>query len=312
MSDTDAPALLFTGERFTPECVREIWYEHWHRYLFAWRIAQGKRVLDAACGEGYGSALLARTAASVLGVDIDAASIAHARERYGSRVNLIYETGDATQLDVEPGSYDLIVSFETLEHVEAQERMLDGFARALTDDGVLVISSPDKHTYSEVAGFRNEFHTRELYRDELLAMLKPHFPHVRLYGQKLLFQSAIWSQDGTGGACEAWTGSAQPGGTIVGNLDYAPLYFIAVCAKRELPQRLQALSLFGDREESVYTHYNHEVRKNMTAGERIAALERELEALRGAEPRPELDTPEPDSTAPERRDWRFWRRKPDA
>ena len=75
----------------------------------------------------------------------------------------------------------------------------------------------------------------------------------------------------------------------------------------ELPQRLQALSLFGDREDSVYAHYNHEVRKNMTAGERIAELERELETLRGAEPRDESD-----STAPERPDWRFWRRKPDA
>jgi len=311
MADTDLPALPFTGERFTPECVREIWYEHWHRYLFAWRIAQGKRVLDAACGEGYGSALLARTAASVLGLDIDAGSIAHARERYGSRENLRYDVGDATDLDVAPGSFELVVSFETLEHVEAQERMLEGFARALTDDGVLVVSSPDKHTYSEVAGFRNEFHTRELYRDEFLAMLKPHFPHVRLYGQKLLFQSAIWSQDGSGGACEAWTGSANPGGTIVGNLDYAPLYYIAVCAKRELPQRMQALSLFGDREESVYAHYNHEVRKNMTAGERIAELERELEMLRGAEPH-QSDSTDHDSTAPERRDWRFWRRKPDA
>ena len=307
MSDTDSPALPFTGERFTPECVREIWYEHWHRYLFAWRIAEGKRVLDAACGEGYGSALLARTARSVLGLDIDASSIAHARERYGSQGNLRFEAGDATLLDVEPASFDLIVSFETLEHVEAQERMLEGFARALTDDGVLVVSSPDKRTYSEVAGFRNEFHTRELYRDELLALLKPHFPHVRLYGQKLLFQSAIWSQDGSGGACEAWTGSAEPHGAIVGNLDYAPLYFIAVCAKRELPPRLQALSLFGDREESVYAHYNHEVRKNITAGHRIAELERELEALRGAVP------PDPsDTDAPERRDWRFWRRKPDA
>ncbi len=336
MTDSDSPALPFTGERFTPECVREIRYEHWHRYLFAWRIAEGKRVLDAACGEGYGSALLARTATSVHGVDIDAASVAHARERY-VRENLRYEVADATQLDVAPASYDLIVSFETLEHVEAQERMLDGFAHALADDGVLVISSPDKRTYSEVAGFRNEFHTRELYRDELLAMLKPHFPHVRLYGQKLLFQSAIWAQDGTGGPCEAWTGAAAPGGAIVGNLDYAPLYFIAVCARRELPRRLQALSLYGDREESVYTHYNHEVRKNMTAGERIAELERELETLRGSasqaapgsiesgsiesgsmEPDPTgsdptgSDSTGSDPTAPERRDWRFWRRKPDA
>ncbi|HET9189593.1 MAG TPA: SAM-dependent methyltransferase, partial [Rudaea sp.] len=71
--------LEFTGERFTPECVREIRYEHWARYAFALELARGKRVLDAACGEGYGSAMLAGAAASVLGVDIAADAIAHAR-----------------------------------------------------------------------------------------------------------------------------------------------------------------------------------------------------------------------------------------
>ena len=68
MSDSEPSVLPFTGERFTPECVREIWYEHWHRYVFARRIAAGRRVLDAACGEGYGSALLADVAAQVVGV----------------------------------------------------------------------------------------------------------------------------------------------------------------------------------------------------------------------------------------------------
>src|SRR5687767_5056473 len=160
--------LPFTGERFTPECEREIWYEHWHRYAFAARLARGRRVLDAACGEGYGSALLARGAASVLGIDISADAVAHATARYAQRPKLRFEAGDATALDDLPAaSFDLIVSFETLEHVEAQERMLDGFARLLAPDGALVLSSPDKRTYSEAAGFRNEYHVRELYRDEL-------------------------------------------------------------------------------------------------------------------------------------------------
>ncbi len=59
--------LEFTGERFTPECVREIWYEHYHRYVFAHGLVTGRKVLDAACGEGYGSALLATEASSVTG-----------------------------------------------------------------------------------------------------------------------------------------------------------------------------------------------------------------------------------------------------
>ncbi|HEY6986037.1 MAG TPA: class I SAM-dependent methyltransferase, partial [Rhodanobacteraceae bacterium] len=180
MNDKDASALPFTGERFTPECVREIWYEHWHRYVFARRLARGRRVLDAACGEGYGSALLADVAAEVVGVDIDAASVAHARERYRAHSNLQFVEGDATALDFPADRFDLVVCCETLEHVAAQERLIAGFARVLTTDGLLVVSSPDRHMYSEVSGFRNEFHVRELYRDELLALLSPHFPAIRL------------------------------------------------------------------------------------------------------------------------------------
>ena len=272
-------ALPFTGERFTPECVREIWYEHWHRYAFARGLSAGKRVLDAACGEGYGAALLAGVAADVVGIDLDRAAVAHARSRYASLPRLRFERADATELPFAAGAFDLVVSFETLEHLAAQERLLAGFARVLADEGVLVISSPDRHVYSEVAGFRNEFHVRELYRDELLALLRPHFAAVRLYGQKLLFHSALWSLEGGIGSAEAHTAAAG-GDAVAAGLDHAPMYFVAVCARRALPAGLPSLSLFGDREESVYAHYNHEVRKNIDAGTRIAELESELARLR--------------------------------
>ncbi len=293
-------ALPFTGERFTPECEREIWYEHWHRYAFAQRLARGRRVLDAACGEGYGSALLSAVAADVVGVDIDAQSIAHARARYGPRRGLRYEEADATDLPFADHAFDLVVSFETLEHLAEQERLLRGFSRVLADDGVLVVSCPDRHAYSEVAGFRNEFHVRELYRDELLDLLMPHFGEVRLYGQKLLFQSALWALDSEPARCETTTASAE-GAPIVAGLGYAPMYFVAVCAKRALPDSLPDLSLFGDGEESVYAHYNHEIRKNIGAGTRIAELEAEVERLRAR-----LQASDHDE--PPRRDWRFWRR----
>jgi SAM-dependent methyltransferase len=278
MSD-HAGALSFTGERFTPECVREIWYEHWHRYAFARSLVRGKRVLDAACGEGYGSNLLADSAAEVIGVDISEQAIAHARTRYASRGNLSFAVGDAAALDFPAQRFDIVVSFETLEHLAAQQELVAGFARVLADDGVLLISSPDKQTYSDVAGFRNEFHVRELYREELLDLLRPHFPEVRLYGQKLLFQSALWSLDGSGEGSDIST--AEGGGSkISADFDYAPMYYIAACSRRPLPPTLPATSWFGDREESVYTHYNGEVRKNMSAGARIAELEAEIERLR--------------------------------
>jgi len=152
----------------------------------------------------------------------------------------------------------------------------------LADDGVFIVSSPDKHTYSDVTGFRNEYHVRELYRDELLALLAAHFPEVRLYGQKLLFQSAIWALDDAGapvGVAASTAESAADGSTLLkSGLVYDPLYFIAVCSRRPLAD-LPQLALFGDRAESVYAHYNHEVRKNIAAGGRIAELEAQVEKL---------------------------------
>jgi SAM-dependent methyltransferase len=277
------PTLDFTGERFTPECVREIWYEHWARYAFALDLARGKRVLDAACGEGFGSAALARVAHQVTGLDISAQAIVHAQARYGNVANLRYIQGDCTRLELPPASFDLAISIETLEHVAAQEDMVAGFARVLADDGVFIVSSPDKRTYSDITGFHNEFHVRELYREELLALLKTHFPEVRLFGQKLLFQSAIWSLDeGPSAAAVAavTTEQAADGSTLIkSGLRYDPLYFIAVCSRRPLHD-LPRLALFGDSEESVYQHYNHEVRKNITAGGRIVELETQVEELR--------------------------------
>lgn len=307
---TGSVPLEFTGERFTPECVREIWYEHWHRYALVQPWAQGRRVLDAACGEGYGSALLARGAQSVLGLDISPAAVAHARARYADQANLRYEQADATRLQLPAGAFDLVVSFETLEHVEAQDELLDGLCHALADDGLLVISSPDKATYGEAAGFRNEFHVRELYRHEFEQLLRARFPHVRLYAQRLLFQSAVWALDPALGAEPAHYATASLDGQVQPGLDYAPMYYIAVCSRRPLPP-LPASSWFGDRDESVYQHYNHEIRKNMAAGARIAELEAQVAQLQreqAAAAAPVLTSaPAPDAVLPARPWWQRWR-----
>lgn len=274
----DTPALEFTGERFTPECVREIWYEHYHRYQFALPMARGLRVLDAACGEGYGSALLAREAASVLGLDVSADAVAHARARYGGS-GVRFEQADVTALGhLTEASFDLIVSFETLEHLEAQETMLLGFRRLLAPGGVLLVSTPDKRNYSDLTGFNNEHHVRELYRDEFEALLGRIFAQRRLYAHKLLFQSALWALDGSRSGYAAHTADAAGGQNA---LAYPPLYYLAVCGMDTLPQ-LPALHLFGDAEESVYADYQAEVRRNMRAGPRIQELEAEVEQLRAA------------------------------
>ena len=276
----DEPILPFTGERYTPECVLEIAYEHWHRYAFARPLARGRRVLDAACGEGYGSALMARAGAEVLGLDIGEAAMAHARARYAGIPGLRFECADATALDALPDAgFDLILSFETLEHVHAQERMLDGFARLLAPGGLLLVSTPDKRTYTDLTGEVNPHHVRELYRGEFEALLAPRFPARRLFGQKLLFQSVLWALDEAGGAAQSMTLAAEG---VADGLGHAPLYFLAACAKDQAAlAALPALSLLGDSAESVYADYRGEVRRNRAAAAHIAHLEAELTRLRG-------------------------------
>lgn len=273
--------LPFTGERFTPECVREMWYEHHHRYAFARAISKDKQVADVACGEGYGAALLAASAKTVIGVDISAEAIAHARSRYAGIPTLTFEVGDATNLVLPDRSIDVITSFETLEHLHAQDALVAGFARVLTDDGVLLISSPDKRTYSDLPGYQNEFHVRELYRAELLELLGRHFGAVRLYGQKLLFQSAIWRADAATTSAAMHTSGAD--GVLSDKFDYDPIYFIAVCAHSQahLPS-LPDLDLFGDADESVYRHYEHEIRKNIQAGGLLQQYQDDLASERAA------------------------------
>jgi len=273
--------MEFTGERFTPECVREIWYEHFHRYVMAGELATGKRVLDAACGEGYGSSYLARTAKTVTGVDISKESIAHASDRYQVD-NLEFQLADVCNLPFKDNEFECIVSFETLEHLEDQSGLLKEFRRVLEPGGFLLISSPDKAVYTDRHQNKNEFHVRELYRDELETLLAEQFPARRLLRQKLVFHSAIWSEEANPRVVFHQSENGRISALETPGHD--PMYYIAVCATDEasLPDLGQGLWLFDDAEESVYEHYHHEIRKNMSAGELLASMERQLEELRAA------------------------------
>jgi SAM-dependent methyltransferase len=272
-------SLEFTGERFTPECEREIWYEHFHRYALAARWCKGLRVLDAACGEGYGTALLAQSAASVDGVDISEQAISHARQRYGSRENVNFQLADCTSLPFADDEFDRVVSFETLEHLAEQDQLLAEFKRVLKPDGCLILSSPDKATYSDVQNTTNEFHIKELYRDELESLINRYFPAHRLLGQKLMFHSAIWSMNGIGETSldqVTESGVQSPPG-----ITQAPMYYIALCAAEQayLPETEGKLWLFDDTDESVYQHYHGEIKRNMAAGGIIADLQKKIAKL---------------------------------
>jgi SAM-dependent methyltransferase len=190
----EAP-MDFTGERYIPELKwPEVSYEHWHRYVYAERLVAGKSVLDVACGEGYGSHWLARRAKSVVGVDISEEAIAHARLRYTGE-NLSFLQGGADLLPLEgEGLFEVVTSFETIEHIDipTQERFVGEIKRVLKPGGVLLISTPNKHEYSDVPNYSNDFHIKEFYEGEFVEFLGRFFRHVSLLGQRVYPASFVW------------------------------------------------------------------------------------------------------------------------
>lgn len=273
---SDPQPLAFTGERYHPDQPREMAYEHWHRYAFARELAGGRRVLDIACGEGYGAALLAGEAASVLGIDACAAAVAHARHRYAAP-KLEFRQGDATKLDeLATACFDLVVSFETLEHLADHDALLAGLARVLKPEGLLLVSTPDRRNYSDQRDYRNPHHVRELYRHEFEALLGRHFPVWRLYGQRVLSQSLLWRMDPGKGD---WSAQTLMPEAIVDGVQAEPLYYLAVCARSEQSLAgLPAASGFADASLSVYGHYEQTVRELIWTQTFAAELQRRLRA----------------------------------
>ena len=279
--------LEFTGERFLPGTEGEIAHEHWHRYVFARRFVAGKRVLDVACGEGYGSALVSEVAQSVVALDIDGATIAHASETYAERNNLRFVEGSLTALPLSPASVDAIVSFETVEHVDAaaQRAMIAEFARVLAPGGLVVLSSPNRPEYSDARNYTNPFHRRELDRDELERLLDGAFPARRWYRQRRYFGSALWA-DESGGVFESFTADAR---SATPAALPAAMYFVVVAARDEadLPRDMPALSLLcdrGDREWQRIEAQSREVlRLDALLHDRDAALDRQTLHIRHLE-----------------------------
>jgi ubiquinone/menaquinone biosynthesis C-methylase UbiE len=136
--DKQPPALDFTGERFTPECVREIFHEHMHRYAWAQRLVGGLDVLDCACGEGYGSRILADSARSVTGVDIDSASIEHARRRYAAD-GLEFARASALDLPFEDDRFDVATATCVFCSVADPVRGLRELARVVRPEGRVLL-----------------------------------------------------------------------------------------------------------------------------------------------------------------------------
>jgi SAM-dependent methyltransferase/chromosome segregation ATPase len=288
-----------TGERFHPSMRGVIRYEHMHRYALCLDLVEGCDVLDIASGEGYGSMLLASRAKRVVGVDVDSRAVEHARHSY-YRPNVRFLVGDCTEMPVADASFDVVVSFETIEHIEEHDRMLSEVRRVLRPGGRLVISSPNKLVYSDDVRFSNPFHVHELYYDEFVRLLERHFACVRVHGQRLAAASFVYPLVDrlSGGLASYGTngGEAREGMPPLER----PLYFIAVCG--DDPESLGAIdSLFVDTHDDVLQTLQEEHERalhQISVQQRALSEVRErAEMLAAAEPEPlrlEAAAPDPD------------------
>ncbi len=230
--------LPWTGERMVPEIFNFGAIEHLHRYAVAQKYVKDKTILDIASGEGYGSMLLALHAKKVKGVDVSTEAVNHAKKKY-QRENLEFMIGSADHIPIEDGTIDVVVSFETIEHHDKHVEMMKEIKRVLKKDGILIISSPDKKNYTEVMGFKIDYHIKELYQEEFESLISDFFKFRRMLFQRTVYGSLIAPVDENSGFAE-YAGNYQ----IINEYDKIQVPWFNICIASDYPVDLSKVSYF--------------------------------------------------------------------
>ena len=174
-----------SSERQLLESQSRWWGEHVHRYKEALKYIRDENVvLDIACGTGFGTDILAsHTRGKVIGGDIAAEAIEECRRQW-KRSNIEFRVLDGTHLDFSDNYFDIIVSFETIEHTTQYAKMIAEFARVLKPGGRLILSTPNAVITSPDGVIGNPYHTQEFRYEELKALLAGGFASLEIYGQR--------------------------------------------------------------------------------------------------------------------------------
>ncbi|MDP9385088.1 MAG: methyltransferase domain-containing protein [Actinomycetota bacterium] len=177
------PPLQLTGERTLPDVPEENYWFQRHLVVYVWIAARigGRRVVDLACGEGYGSAVLARTAASVVGVDANPEAYDHARLKYTREPVLTFERN---MIELWRGDVDCVVFLQTIEHVQDPDAVLEQIRSLIGPSGVAYVSTPNVLTLAPEGAEKsgNPWHVKEYRHEEYRELCERHFGSVELLG----------------------------------------------------------------------------------------------------------------------------------
>lgn len=171
---------MYSGERILPRQIFNVTYQQSLKaYEFVESFATGKRVLDVACGEGYGLSRLAQRATIAIGVDYDEATIAQANDRYGS-AQTSFLVGNLFDLPVrlQGQQFDVVCCFQTIEHVQDHDAFLEALKAVTAPGGIVVVSTPNTEMFHSF----NPYHVHEVAVPEFRALFTRHFARIELLG----------------------------------------------------------------------------------------------------------------------------------
>lgn len=262
---TNNDKLVNDYERMVPEFHKDrlIYSEHVTRYMAAKPAIEGKVVLDIASGSGYGTKILAESAKFVYGVDVNEVAINYSRKNYSAK-NIEYRVGDGESIPLDDNSVDVVVTFETIEHIKNYRKFLDEVQRILRPDGLLLISTPNDVEFAE----GNHFHLHEFKYNELLKLLRKYYKNIDSYFQSTWKYVAIGTEDEL---------SHDTQGTVL-NLTKKTrdqhLYFYLLCSNRDISEKVDHIAAIGE-------HYSDRQlqKKTMSYEARLSESSTEIEKL---------------------------------
>jgi ubiquinone/menaquinone biosynthesis C-methylase UbiE len=228
-----------TGERMIPEHHKghNIYGAHIGRYKAGMELVKNKIVLDIACGSGYGTQLMATVAEKVYGVDVDKDTIAYAKENYGAD-NIIYKLGNGTAIPLNDNSVDIVVSYETIEHIDDYEGFIKEVKRVLRPNGTFLLSTPNDIEYIE----DNHFHLHEFTYDEIKNLVNKYFKYHKDYFQTLWLYSSILP-------AEMQTSEWEHPVSTINTLSLSPeqcIYFFMICSDNEISEYIKPQGVIGE------------------------------------------------------------------
>ncbi|WP_198018809.1 methyltransferase domain-containing protein [Azorhizobium doebereinerae] len=242
-------------------------------------------MLDLGSGDGYGTALLGERAAHVTGLDVDPEAVEAARAAYGAEGRVMFETGSAHDLPFPDASFDVVVSFEMIEHVDRQERVVAEVRRVLKPGGLFIVSTPSREIYNRFKA-PNEFHVKELDLAEFTELLGAAFPHVAMMGERMALVSILapLGDDPAPGSYQGYIGhygaQDRPRTEAAAGQFPEPEYLVAFCSDRPVTGAALAHSVFIAPEDDLWVENTRVMHWASGLHEEDEVLRREVAGLR--------------------------------